>query len=66
MDHAKVLKRAWEILWRYRVLWIFGVIVALTAAGASPTFYTFGGGGDGGKGLGEGLRGCLFLGVKIW
>jgi len=31
MNHGKVLKRAWEILWRYRVLWIFGVIVALTA-----------------------------------
>jgi hypothetical protein len=48
MDHAKVLKRAWEILWRYRVLWVFGVIVVLCAAGSSgnPNF-TFGGGGDG-------------------
>lgn len=33
MDYGKVLKRSWEILWRYRVLWVFGVIVALTAAG---------------------------------
>ena len=32
MDHIKVLKRAWEITWRYRALWIFGVILALTAA----------------------------------
>jgi len=40
MDYGKVLKRSWEILWRYRVLWVFGVIVALTAAG--------GGGGGGG------------------
>jgi hypothetical protein len=31
MDHIKVLKRAWEIIWRYRVLWVFGIIVALTA-----------------------------------
>ncbi|MGB9299056.1 MAG: hypothetical protein WCD51_00535, partial [Anaerolineae bacterium] len=48
MDHAKVLKRAWEILWRYRVLWVFGVIVVLCAAGSSgnPNF-NFGGGGDG-------------------
>ncbi len=39
MDHAKVLKRSWEILWRYRVLWVFGVIVLLCAAGApaNPT-----------------------------
>ncbi len=30
MDHTKVLKRAWHILWRYRVLWVFGFILALT------------------------------------
>ena len=30
MDHAKVLKRAWEILRQYRVLWIFGFILVLT------------------------------------
>jgi len=33
MDHLKVLKRAWEITWRYRVLWVFGIILALTTAG---------------------------------
>lgn len=50
MDHAKVLKRAWEILWRYRVLWVFGVIVALCAAsGSSNPNYSFGG-GDGYEG----------------
>jgi hypothetical protein len=37
MDHAKVLKRSWEILWRYRVLWVFGVIVLLCAAGSTPS-----------------------------
>ena len=36
MDHVKVLKRAWEILWRYRVLWVFGIILALTAGGGTP------------------------------
>lgn len=30
MDHLSILKRSWEILWRYRALWIFGVILALT------------------------------------
>ena len=51
MDHAKVLKRAWEILWRYRVLWVFGVIVVLCAAGSSPNpNFDFGGGGDGYEG----------------
>jgi hypothetical protein len=48
MDHVKVLKRAWEILWRYRALWVFGVIVLLCAAGTSgnPTFNPGDGGGD--------------------
>lgn len=32
MDHKKILKRAWEILKQYRVLWIFGLILALTTA----------------------------------
>lgn len=32
MDHIKVLKRAWEVTWRYRVLWVFGVILAFTAS----------------------------------
>jgi hypothetical protein len=33
MDHTKILKRAWHILWSYKVLWIFGIILALTTAG---------------------------------
>jgi hypothetical protein len=36
MDHVKVLKRSWEILWRYRALWVFGVIVALCTVSTSP------------------------------
>jgi len=35
MDHVKVLKRAWQILWRYRTLWVFGIIVALATGGGS-------------------------------
>jgi hypothetical protein len=30
MDHINILKRSGEILWRYRALWIFGIILALT------------------------------------
>jgi hypothetical protein len=39
---GKILKRAWHILWNYRVLWIFGILLAITGAG--------GGGGNGGGG----------------
>jgi hypothetical protein len=32
MDHATILKRAWHMVWRYRALWIFGIILALTTS----------------------------------
>ncbi|MFN2216016.1 MAG: hypothetical protein ACK2TS_03660, partial [Anaerolineales bacterium] len=31
----KILQRSWDILWKYRVLWIFGFILALTVGGSS-------------------------------
>ena len=34
IDPVKILRRAWYILWNYRALWIFGLILAL-AAGSS-------------------------------
>jgi hypothetical protein len=58
MDHIKVLKRAWEITWRYRTLWVFGILIA---------FLTVGGGGGGSGpttsgrgGNGEGMPGGGF------
>ena len=45
MDHVKILKRAWDITWRYRALWIFGIILALTTASGLPPR------GDGGNGV---------------
>ncbi len=47
MNYPNVLKRAWEILWRCRALWVFGVIVALTATSATSGYW--GWGGDGGR-----------------
>ena len=40
MDNMKILKRAWTILWNYRTLWIFGLILALTMG--SATYNRFG------------------------
>lgn len=31
MDHMRILKQAWKILWSYRTLWVFGIILALTS-----------------------------------
>lgn len=35
MKHSQVLKRAWKILWGYRALWVFGIILAITTVSAS-------------------------------
>lgn len=35
LDIKKILSRSWHILWNYRMLWVFGFILALTVAGAS-------------------------------
>ena len=35
MDHMQILKRAWKILWSYRTLWVFGIILALTSPSGS-------------------------------
>jgi len=49
MDHFKVLKRAWDVTWRYRALWIFGIILALTTASGGSS-----GGGGNTAGMGNG------------
>ena len=36
IDVTKILKRAWNILWSYRALWIIGMILALTTASTLP------------------------------
>lgn len=38
MDHIGILKRAWKVTWRYRILWLFGLFVGGTGG-------TGGGGG---------------------
>ena len=35
IDPIKILQRAWHILWNYRALWVFGLILALVAGGSS-------------------------------
>ena len=43
MDPIKILKRAWLVLWNYKALWIFGIILALTVGGG---YSGSGGGGN--------------------
>ncbi len=37
LDIKKILSRSWHILWNYRMLWVFGFILALTVAGGSSS-----------------------------
>ena len=52
MDTIRILRRSFEITWLYKALWVFGIILALTAPG--------GGGGNGGSSGGGG--GSSFIG----
>jgi len=45
MDHIKIVRRALETTWRYRALWLFGALLALTSGGRGSG----GGGGSGGN-----------------
>jgi len=45
MDYGRVLSRAWEITWRWKVLWILGFLASLTKAssGGSNSGYEYSG-----------------------
>ncbi len=45
---GKTLKRSWHILWNYRILWIFGIILAMTGGGTGGDNlrYSFGSNGN--------------------
>lgn len=49
MDYGKILSRAWQITWRWKVLWIFGFLASMGNGG--------GGSGGGGSGGMDGSRG---------
>lgn len=37
MEYSRILKRALEITWRYRALWLFGALIALFAGGGASS-----------------------------
>lgn len=41
MNHLAILKQAWKIVWRFRTLWVFGVLLALTTPGSQTFQYSF-------------------------
>ena len=41
MNYSEILSRAWQIIWKHKVLWIFGILAGCANSG--------GGGGGGGN-----------------
>jgi hypothetical protein len=35
MDIGSVLSRAWQTIWRHKVLWIFGILAGCSGAGGN-------------------------------
>jgi hypothetical protein len=48
MDYGWVLKRAWEITWKFKGLWVLGILASCSSGG--------GGGGGGGGSSGSGYQ----------
>ena len=44
MDFGEVLTKAWRIIWKYKILWLFGIFASCSSGGGG------GGGGGGGSG----------------
>lgn len=53
MDQIKILKRAFQIIWRYRALWLIGLLLVLAGGGVTG----FSGGAPGGGGSGGQVSG---------
>ena len=42
MDFGEVLTKTWKIIWKYKILWLFGIFASCSGGGG-------GGGGGGGS-----------------
>jgi hypothetical protein len=49
-NFGEVLTRAWQIIWKHKVLWIFGILAGCGRGGTRFNSSSRGGGGDGGFG----------------
>jgi hypothetical protein len=46
MDYGNLLSRAWQLTWKHKVLWIFGILAGIGGGGAN---FNFGFGGPSGR-----------------
>ena len=47
-NFGEVLTRAWQIIWKHKVLWVFGVLASCGRSSGNYNSNSSGGGGDGG------------------
>jgi len=57
MDHFKILKRAWEIVWKYRALLVIGLVLVLAGGAVGGFNLPTGGSSGGGRSSGGGSGG---------
>ncbi len=50
MNYGRILRRAWQITWNYRALWIVGLLLVLAGGGVGQGMRYSGGLGDHGRG----------------
>lgn len=43
MNFGDVLSKAWQIVWKHKVLWIFGILAGLLGSGSNNLTYSFNG-----------------------
>lgn len=44
MDYGEVLSRAWRIIWKHKILWIFGIMAGCTSGSSNGSNINFGSG----------------------
>src|SRR5215216_2346272 len=49
-NFGEVLSRAWQIIWKHKILWIFGILAGCGQGGSRFNSGSNGGGGNGGAG----------------
>lgn len=54
MNYGEVLNKSWKIIWKHKILWLFGLLASCGRGGG-------GGGGGGGSGSGIETRGDAFF-----
>lgn len=62
-NFGEILTRSWQITWKHKVLWIFGILASCSRGGGGGS----GGGGGGGGGNGVNPSGVpQFSGIEQW